>query len=358
MSSTIERAVNLPEVTCAGSAVTRGEMHGETLREQIRYGLGQWADAIAEWHGVDPNAYIAGFVAGTDYLPAIRTSTPDLLIEIEEIEGIARGSAQPWEWIYAYNLLDEEWTWARSQKAGSAPGCTVAGFSPENGATVLTQTMDIPNVHDGTQAVLRIEADDAPSALVFTHAGMIGLTGCNSAGMAVVVNNLDVLPASPTGLPVAFVLRGLLERETRQDAVAFAREVPHATGQHYGIADPTGLSSVEGWGAGVAVVDDAGARLLHTNHPLLTDQTEGEVESRYHRTRTRERLRYLETEAGAARGVDETKALLCDRTVPVSLGADRPSMTFGAVVYECRVPARMGVAPGPPHETSFVSVDW
>ena len=75
----------------------------------------------------------------------------------EVIEGIARGSAQPWQWIYAYNLLDEEWTWARDQKSGIAPGCTVAGFAPEGGTTLLAQTMDIPNIHDGTQAVLPLE---------------------------------------------------------------------------------------------------------------------------------------------------------------------------------------------------------
>jgi hypothetical protein len=50
--------------------------------------------------------------------------------------------------------------------------------------------------------------------------------------------------------------------------------------------------------------------------------------------------------------------LLSDCTVPVSLGADRPSMTFGAVVYECSLPARMWVAPGPPHEKPFREMEW
>ena len=47
--------------------------------------------------------------------------------------------------------------------------------------------MDIPNIHDGTQAALRIEPAPGPAALVFTHAGMIGPTGCNVDGLAVVV---------------------------------------------------------------------------------------------------------------------------------------------------------------------------
>jgi hypothetical protein len=354
ISSDIQ-TTGLPVVTCAGTPGEQGERHGEALRGLIAEGLGRWAESIASTHGVAPDTYIAGFVEGTDFLPAIRRWTPGLL---DEIEGIARGSAQPWQWIYAYNLLDEEWTWASDQKAGTAPGCTVAGFAPEGGTTLLAQTMDIPNIHDGTQAVLRLEPVDNPAALVFTHAGMIALTGCNQNGVAVVVNNLDMLPASRTGLPVAFAIRGILAKRTLAEAVSFVSGVPHATGQHYGIAAPEGLASVEGWATGVVVDAESATRLLHTNHPLYTTETVGDLESRYQRSRTRQRLDYLEREAGPSRDVLGLQELLSDCTVPVSLGAERPSMTFGAVVYECTVPARMWVTPGPPHANDFRQVDW
>jgi hypothetical protein len=354
MNSGIQ-ATDLPVVTCTGSPAERGEQHGEALRGLIAEGLGRWAESIASIHGVAPDTYIAGFVEDTDFLPAIRRWTPGLL---DEIEGIARGSAQPWQWIFAHNLLDEEWTWARERTAGTAPGCTVAGFAPEGGATLLAQTMDIPNVHDGTQAVLRSEPEDSPATLIFTRAGMIGLTGCNEDGLAVVVNNLDMLPASRTGLPVAFVMRGILERRTLADAADFVSHVAHATGQHYGIAAPEGLASVEAWATGVAVDAESGARLLHTNHPLQTDEIVGDAESRYQRSRTRQRLDYLERQAGPSRDVLGLQELLSDCTVPVSLGAERPSMTFGAVVYECAVPARMWVTPGPPHVHAFRQVEW
>lgn len=348
-------AADLPVVTCAGSPAERGEQHGEALRGLIAEGLAKWAESIGSTHGVAPDTYIAGFVEGTDFLPAIRRWTPGLL---DEIAGIARGSAQPWQWIYAHNLLDEEWTWATARKAGLAPGCTAAGFAPESGTTLLAQTMDIPSIHDGTQAVLRSESEDGPAALIFTRAGMIALTGCNEDGLAVVVNNLDMLPASRTGLPVAFAIRGILEQRTLAAAVAFVSQVAHATGQHYGIAAPEGLASVEGWATGVAINAELGTRLLHTNHPLYTDETVGDPESRYQRSRTRQRLDYLEREAGPTRDVLGLQELLSDCTVPVSLGAERPSMTFGAVVYECTAPARMWVTPGPPHAHAFRQVAW
>ncbi len=354
MSVETVRRSELPEVTCAGTPRQRGEQHGEALRGQIGDGLGRWAEAIAATHGIAPDAYIAAFVQGTDYLPAIRRWTPHLL---QEVEGIAHGAGQPWQWIYAYNLLDEEWTWARAHPA-AAPGCTVAGFAPGDGPPLLAQTMDIPSVHDGTQALLRIADDGDPAALLFTHAGMIGLTGCNIDGLALVVNNLDVLPASQSGLPVAFVIRGLLAQRTLADAVAFVTAVPHATGQHYGLAAPDGLASVEGWAGGTAEDATLETRLLHTNHPLQSDAATGDVEPRYRWSRTRERLAYLEREAGPRRDAAGLQRLLCDRTVPVSIAADRSSMTFGAVVYECSAPPRMWVAPGPPHETPFVEAAW
>ena len=246
----------------------------------------------ATLHGVNPDAYLTEFVQGTNYLPAIRRWTPELL---DEVAGIARGSQQPWERIYAYNLLDEEWTWARARMQ-PAPGCTAAGVVPEAGAPILAQTMDIPSIHDGTQAVLRIEPDTGPAVSAFTYAGMIGLTGCNEHGLALVVNNLDVLPSSANGLPVGFIIRGILGQETLGDAVAFATAVPHATGQHYGIGAPDGLASVEGWGAGVAVGELSEQRLCHTNHPLLSGEAADDAEQRFQRSRTRERLAHVERE--------------------------------------------------------------
>jgi hypothetical protein len=218
--------------------------------------------------------------------------------------------------------------------------------------------MDIPSVHDADQAVLRIEPHDGPASLVFTRAGMIGLTGCNADGLALVVNALATLPASTAGLPVAFIIRGILGHRSLTEAVRFARDVPHATGQHYGIASPSGLVSIEGWSTGVAIDEEPGTKILHTNHPLLTAETSDDAEPIYRRLRTRERLDYVERGAAVERTAAGLQTLLSDRSVPISLAADQPSMTFGAVVYECDVPPRIWVAPGPPHVTAFQQVAW
>jgi isopenicillin-N N-acyltransferase-like protein len=353
--SVAERSIDRAYViVCAGSPHQRGEAHGEALRPQIADGLARWRDVIAAVHGMAPDRYITEFVQGTNYLPAIRRWTPALLAEVE---GIARGADQPWEWIFACNLLDEEWTWASTRRL-TPPGCTAIGCANTGSVPLLAQTMDINAFHDGAQAVIRVESDDGPDVLMLTGAGMIGLTGCNTAGLALVVNNLDVLPASPAGLPVAFAIRGVLERRSLQEAVQFLGEVNHATGQHYGLASPEGLASVEAWGTGITVAPDPRSHLLHTNHPLTTKLVTEDAETRFKRTRTRERLAYLEQAGGACSSVPEIQDLLTDRTVPVSLDASSPSMTFGAVVYECSVPPTMHVALGPPHQSPFQRVDW
>lgn len=341
----------LPIVPCAGTPEERGLQHGEALREQIAQGLGAWSEAIGARHAMDPDTYIRQFVRGTNFLDAIRQWTPDLEAEIA---GIARGANQPWEWIYAYNLLDEEWTWARTV-SGPGRGCTAVGLTPEGGAPLLAQTMDIPRVHDGTQAVLRVSGDSGLEVAVFTYAGMVGLTGCNSAGVALVVNNLDMLPGSLTGLPVGCVIRGILDRESLHAATEFAMQVPHATGQHYGMAAPAGVASVEGWANGVAAGTDDAA-LLHTNHPLYADEPVGDVEARYQWSKTRERLAFVASEAGSCQDVPGLQRMLADRTVPVSIDASRSTMTFGAVIYECTVPPQMWVTPGPPHQHGFQQV--
>jgi hypothetical protein len=105
--------------------------------------------------------------------------------------------------------------------------------------------MDIGSIYNGAQAVLHIQPDDAPEGLVFTFAGMIGLHGCNAAGVGVVVNNLAMLPHAAHGLPVAAVMRGILAQHSLEDAAAFVRSVPHASGQHYAVGSPEGLISFE-----------------------------------------------------------------------------------------------------------------
>ncbi len=222
----------------------------------------------------------------------------------------------------------------------------------------MAQTMDIPSLHDGTQAVLSLRPEEGLDTLVFTYAGMIGLNGCNEAGIGVVVNNLEMLPASIRGLPVACVVRGILEQSTLESATAFLHEVPHAIGQHYAVGSSAGFASLEGSAGGVVPSPADADRLLHTNHPLVSTDLVGDPEPAFARSRTRERYAYLCKVGPTLDGQAAVERVLANTSVPVSLAPGAEFMTFGAVSMELTVPPRFRVAPGPPHCTPFVEVPF
>ena len=134
-----------------------------------------------------------------------------------------------------------------------------------------------------------------------TAAGMIGLTGVNAAGLGVCVNTLPMLNHSRAGLPVAFVMRGVLERTTAAGAAAFLETVPHASGQHYALAAADGVMGYECSAAGAVRSDDGSGGLRHTNHPLRSgdlDPARADEETPDSHTR----LRALESAAPDADG--------------------------------------------------------
>ena len=109
-----------------------------------------------------------------------------------------------------------------------------------------------------------------------------------------VVNNLWQLEHGCRGLPVAFVVRGILVSRTWEEACTFVQTVPHASGQAYTIMGPGGaLATWECCIAGVAMLPytpaptpgDAAAAAagelqcdtcVHCNHPLVPTLPFGE----------------------------------------------------------------------------------
>ncbi|MCC6793420.1 MAG: hypothetical protein IT336_17180 [Thermomicrobiales bacterium] len=353
MSATVA-ARTLPVVVCQGDARKRGRIQGETLRGTIAEVLERWQASLAARHGIAAEAYIAEFLAATAFVPTIERLTPALL---DEVRGIAEGSGQPFATMLAYNLMDEEWSYG-SERLAQAPGCTVACLQIPGHPPVVAQTMDIPSLHDGSQVVVHHKPDEGVESLVFTGAGMIALNGANAAGVGVVVNNLAMLPSSRSGLPVMFVIRGILERTTLAAAVEFVENVPHAIGQHYAIGSPDGVAGLEGAANGVSRVPVASDRYVHANHPLANLAVVGDPTERYASSRTFERHnRAVELIDGAA---DQSgiETVLSDETTPISCSPRRGYMTFGGTSITCSVPPVMHVTAGPPHETTWVPVGF
>ena len=257
----------------AGDPRARGRACGAAMGPRIRAHLAAWLDMLGRSVG-DAEAYVAGMLRETDFRSAIARHTPDLA---EEVAGIAEGAEAPADLVFALQLLDEEWAY----RGRRLEKCSSFGIVTAAGPTWIGQNMDLGSYTDGHQALLKIEADDrGPAALVFTVAGMIGLMGVNAAGVGVCVNSIPQLASGPAGVPVAFMLRRLLQARSLSEAAEVVCALPHATNQHYLIAAPGAVRAFEAGADGVTEFHGPEPdRVLHTNHPLSDAPAAEEPES-------------------------------------------------------------------------------
>ena len=339
-------------VDVSGSGRERGRMHGEILRDRIAGALERWDSEVGERMGIPAAEHVVGLLGATRFVPAIERSTPDLL---EEVHGIAEGAAVSYQRILAYNLMDEEWWY--SQARGHRHACSlVAVAGTDDRGALLAQNMDLPEVMDGGQTILRSTAPDGSRTVVLTAAGMIGLTGCNSDGLGVCVNTLSMLHHSGEGLPVAFVLRGLLERRSLAAAETFLHTVPHASGQHYAVGCGDDVAGFECSAGGVVASDGGTTRFGHTNHPLASrdvdpadDEPGGTADSQRRLARLAETAPEVESSADCEELLADKKAPLC-----VAPETEHHWLTFGSIAMELGSEPTVRIAPGPPDRTPWI----
>jgi isopenicillin-N N-acyltransferase like protein len=338
-------------VECRGSARERGRAHGEALRERIGGLLERWDADVAARLDRSPQQLVTDLVGETGFLAAISRHTPHLL---DEVHGIAEAAGVAFERVLALNLMDEEWWFSLAAESRNA--CSLLAVAGDDGhAPVLAQNMDLPDMMDGAQVILRWDDGNGGAGVVLTAAGMIGLTGVNAAGLGVCVNTLPMLNHSPAGLPVAFVLRALLDRPSAAAAAAFLEKVPHASGQHYALADADGVAGYECSAAGAVRSDDGSGGLCHTNHPLRSSDLDP-ARAPAGRDDSHDRLAALEAAVPAVRSGGDCERVLADRETPLCVipAPDRPWVTFGSIWTELDAPPRVRIAPGPPDRTAWI----
>lgn len=357
----------LQVVDVAGGPRERGRAHGEEARDLIHDVIGRWHDDLGLDVGNGVDAYLGEFLDRTDFVSAIRRWTPDLL---DEVGGIAEGSGLSESACLTWQLLDEEWWYRERHLAGTTRGeerCSAAGGPASGGGTVIGQNMDIEAYHDGSQVLLRSRTTGlTPDSLVVTSAGMIGLTGVNRSGIGVCVNSLAQLAPTPAGLPVAFVIRGVLGCRTTDAAAEFLHAITHASGQNYLVGSPDGIVDIECSSGQAREVYAGSGRVVHTNHPLANDDLATDrpkVRAATQRDQrppstTHERFDLLAgrmTDGSDPVAVDELRDTLSDRSVPVSVvpSGEGGFMTFASVVMDLADSPVLHLAPGPPDRTPF-----
>lgn len=347
---------SVPIVDLRGAPKERGRTHGEALRAQIATVRAQWRESIAARFRVNPDSFIETFLAETHFIDAMRRWTPAL---IDEIEGIAQGSGRPLNETIAFQCMDEEWWFGATRfgpKAGAATGCSVIASAGRGGhPPILAQNMDLHGYLEGSQAVIRTSGGEEPDATILTICGMIALCGANDLGVGVAVNTLWQLPSAADGLPVACVVRSLLAKRSLSDAMRWIESAHHASGQHYMIGDPDGFASFEASGTSVMSVPLTPSAYVHTNHPLVGNNTPNPAEEN-----SRGRYQTLcHLVANKTVTVAEVEAALADRSGPHPISVRRNpnnrghAMTFASIVMELDRPPRIRIAGGPPCSNAY-----
>ncbi len=357
LASPAQETRPLRVVELRGTPYERGLLHGQTLRAEIGTLVELWRHDIAKQSGVDADAFVTRFLAETQFEAAVRRVTPGLL---DEVRGIAAGAEQPFATMFAYQLVDEVWA---QTPVLFTPKCSTIGLDRDGDRPALVaQNLDLPRWMHAYPTVLRIhEPDRALEQLVVTLPGLIGANGLSSRRIAVGVNTVLQNQPCRDGLPVAFVVRGLLAQEDHVAALRFLHQVKHASGQAYTLGGPDRAPCFEASANKVVpFVAFAGApRTFHTNHPLVNDE-------------------WADRFAAAARdrGKEPRELLRCDRfdelvrrlgsaaervgveQVVQALSSRTPAPVCNPMTYVCTVmllgeEPELRIAPGPPDVTPF-----
>lgn len=334
-----------------------GLIHGRTLKAEIRELVRRWKADLAGTYRVAPEVFIREFLKKTDFRPAIDRWTPGLL---DEVRGIADGAGIDFETMYAFQLIDEFWTVGPDL---SFSKCTsIAAGRRNGGPAFVAQTLDIPEFYHGFQTVLRIRGGgDDLETLVFTIPGVVAANGLNSGSVGVCVNAVTQLAYSTTGLPVAFVIRGLLRQSTYERAEKFLRDIQPAAPQTYVIGGPDESAVLErSAGKTARFVPFAGAEFsYHTNHPMANDDYDPKfpqllkrnnltLESYQARCPRFKFLGRLLEDNSADLGFDALRRLFGDRASGINNAG-----TYGCTIMILGEKPELHVSPGRPDEAPF-----
>lgn len=358
----------------------RGQIHGETLKPKIKEIIIKWKDFLHESRHMNPDEYINKFLEETNFLPAIKKWTPDLL---EETKGIGEGAGVDFRTIYAFQLMDEEWLFGRKPILESADPkahhCSGLGvFEQEDYPPIQAQNMDLPSYSDGFQVLLHIKhRNSALESFVVTYAGLIVLLGMNNIPLGICCNTLSQLNYSVDGLPVAFIIRGLLEQTTQEDAMKFIHDIKHASGQNYIIGGKKKVYDYECSANKISrfVPYEGSSRVYHTNHPFVNDdqsmykemlkkmtsdkKKQGSSNSEIRFNSLERRLKdpskkvTVETVKSILSSHDHPQNPICRHKQPKGGG-----MTIGCQIMVLSSSPKLHFSPGPPCMTEFKTYNF
>ncbi len=259
----------IPVIELSGSSYEIGFQHGEILRDKIQ----DFYHTVYDLHRqnltiiADKNALLSFCRRNIGYLKKYSPSLYD------ELQGIADGSGLDLDAIVFLNSFLELEDLRPPELGGKLIstklwGCTSFNVLPsasKNGKSYVGQTFDMEQYYSKYNVILKINQNSGPSLLVYTLAGVLGLNGINSKGIAVAINKLVATDARE-GVIYPFIIRNTLNQVRIGDAFGDIVFAPRATGMNYQLASSDGVAWTIEVSAGYYDLLPINGAMSHTNH--------------------------------------------------------------------------------------------
>lgn len=231
---------NLTVLELNGDAYSRGLIHGKILKAQINKIIQRWKKELESNSQNDFEVVLQTFFEKTTIVDSISKYYPDLM---EEVRGIASGSEQDFKVILAFQLSEE------IENAGRYflfENCTSTSRTADSTQpAILAQNMDPPLFLHGFPTLLHItDSLSGTESFVYTFPGFIGLCGMNQ-NIAITCNGISMLNYQKRGVPVAFIVRSILQCKSEEEAFSHIQNNRHATPQCYTIGGKKAIKCFE-----------------------------------------------------------------------------------------------------------------
>lgn len=246
------------EIAVSGSPRELGRQIGEAVGEEVR---GFCEIALARVQKTTPISREKAMEAARRSAEFAERYSPDMMEELRGTAEAARVSIDDLMLLQIRNQLQPE-------KDAGCTALSIAADADLQRGPIVAQNWDNDPALDAMTVVLTRRPSGKPALTSCTQAGLISYLGFNEAGIGACVNTLPA-PSREVGVPHYFILRGIYEARTLDEAVYAVRRAYRAIPTNIMLATPQGPADLEVTIDDVHVLRPNGSGwLTHTNHCL------------------------------------------------------------------------------------------
>ena len=253
-----------------------GMQHGESFRDLIAEIAEIRLDLTVELGGFPDRAAVLALAER--HLPVLEAWSADAYAELLGIAEASNLDAARLLVLNHYTDLRDLGPLGGRPEPRPEDDCSVLYARGPHDA-FLGQTWDMHGSAEGYVTMMRVpgqsrgsaEGEAHPDAWILSIVGCLGMTGINSAGVGVCINNLRSTDAR-VGVVWPALIRRVLQQRMAADARDTILAAPLGSGHSYTVASLEGVYAIETSGQKkTLIVDGAAETFVHTNHCLDPD---------------------------------------------------------------------------------------